>query len=37
MSSGSVLIFVTKKVCCKTLNYILDNEFYIVLDFLLCE
>jgi uncharacterized membrane protein YozB (DUF420 family) len=35
MSSGSVLIFVTKKVRCKTLNYILDNEFAIVFDFLL--
>lgn len=35
MSSGSVLIFVTKKVRCKTLNYIFDNEFYIVLDLLL--
>jgi ATP-dependent RNA helicase DDX42 len=34
MSSGSVLIFVTKKVRCKILTHILDKEFHVILVFI---
>jgi hypothetical protein len=34
MSAGSVLVFVTKKVRCRTLHHFLDKKFYTILDFL---